>query len=1043
MPSTPHPNLNRMAQPKYHHVAKQILEILPQLGMKSAYAVAEKFEGNQERAIAWALEHAEEAGKLNPSAEYSSAAAPASGASNTTAGADAELQKALQLSLQTATGANGAVAGFSEEDINMQKAIEASKNTTPVIDLTGDGASGFAGEDANLQAAMLASIQGTDASTMGMVSNDPVARQRDPKLPVGLKNVGNTCYLNSLLQTYFMMPQLRKRVLSLDLKSPSPKPSNDPNPASPPGKDDTTPFMKELQRMYSYLIASQEKFFDPSKLFKSLVDEQGNPVRIGSQEDVGEFNDLFLWRVGKGLATPSDSAPAEAQQQTPDFATAMFDSEATEILVAKDESGEMKEVEKPVSMGRHLILPVGKGIRDIHQAMDHFMCDSMDGYRFESGYQAPEAFKYKWFKRLPTIVMFQQNRVHYDAGVPKKVNDTLKFDEVVYMDRYMHENKSVTMSRRETVNAWRKELEQLEAQHARLVDFNSSGMHVDKLLDHVTAYLQEREKRSGLDIQEIDQIQQTVGYLQLCSNQEQVQKKELETKIEALQNKIDGEYDDMKKIPYRLFAVWVHAGGAGSGHYWAHIRDTQNGGRWIKFNDVHCSNVSQEDVFKDALGGPGITSAYFLIYMSEDEYQKNLFPGAVDGSAEAVPQVAPLAMIPDAWRKEIEEANTKLLKEVEDATKNSTDKKMERFMTSLTSKLRSAQEISNTYTLASDMRVRNFPAFLMSGGLVQEAISFLIKEHWVVEFSRGVEKDMESSAFQLACAKLAPIGGEEVMRTAVDSAFNRDREDQLKRLHQEFRAVFHIFSMGLTAMNEQKFHDAVRYLAVAHRRNQALIEEQKCFDAARRRDIEPALQLALLSAYDEVMNKPSKYAKTLWKDVVDVVRWAYHGEHPFMVAFREKYFNSILGEEDSSRSAEDANALEVIKEIGERLVAEDAIAFPITSFSDPKPYDEPEQWETLVSRTKSALVTFKKEDLYHAELQMMLFSNENTPIFPEDSPPSTKLNIPGLELLTTSGTAQASTTKDESSHSLVNTNLNNYDLPSNWKPQSPDPMDVD
>jgi hypothetical protein len=41
------------------------------------------------------------------------------------------------------------------------------------------------------------------------------------------------------------------------------------------------------------------------------------------------------------------------------------------------------------------------------------MCDSMDGYRFESGHQASEAFKYKWFKRLPTIVMFQQNVRNY------------------------------------------------------------------------------------------------------------------------------------------------------------------------------------------------------------------------------------------------------------------------------------------------------------------------------------------------------------------------------------------------------------------------------------------------------------------------------------------------------------------------------------------------------------------------------------------------------------------------------------------------------
>jgi hypothetical protein len=173
-----------------------------------------------------------------------------------------------------------------------------------------------------------------------------------------LKNVGNTCYLNSLLQTYFMMPQLRKRVLSLELKNAGPSPANDPSSngaAAAPVKDDTTPFMKELQRMYSHLIASQEKFFDPSKLFKSLVDEQGNPVRIGSQEDVGEFNDLFLWRVGKGLASPGDPAAAEGQPASPDFASAMFDSEASEVLAAKDETGEMKEVEKPVSMGRHLV----------------------------------------------------------------------------------------------------------------------------------------------------------------------------------------------------------------------------------------------------------------------------------------------------------------------------------------------------------------------------------------------------------------------------------------------------------------------------------------------------------------------------------------------------------------------------------------------------------------------------------------------------------------------------------------------------------------
>jgi ubiquitin carboxyl-terminal hydrolase 25/28 len=42
---------------------------------------------------------------------------------------------------------------------------------------------------------------------------DPEHRQRQEGVPVGLMNVGNTCYFNSLMQTYFMIPQLVKEVL--------------------------------------------------------------------------------------------------------------------------------------------------------------------------------------------------------------------------------------------------------------------------------------------------------------------------------------------------------------------------------------------------------------------------------------------------------------------------------------------------------------------------------------------------------------------------------------------------------------------------------------------------------------------------------------------------------------------------------------------------------------------------------------------------------------------------------------------------------------
>jgi ubiquitin carboxyl-terminal hydrolase 25/28 len=53
---------------------------------------------------------------------------------------------------------------------------------------------------------------------------NPEQRKRVDGTPVGLKNVGNTCYFNSLMQTYFMIPQLVKEIGSF-----KPHPTNEEN----------------------------------------------------------------------------------------------------------------------------------------------------------------------------------------------------------------------------------------------------------------------------------------------------------------------------------------------------------------------------------------------------------------------------------------------------------------------------------------------------------------------------------------------------------------------------------------------------------------------------------------------------------------------------------------------------------------------------------------------------------------------------------------------------------------------------------------------
>lgn len=113
-------------------------------------------------------------------------------------------------------------------------------------------------------------------------------RQREAGIPVGIKNVGNTCYFNSLLQTYFMIPKFVQEVLTFHC-------------AEGTEGSKSTNLVEQLQKLFTSLIRSNQKYVDPLNVLHALVDDYGNHIQIGDQKDVGEFNMILVARIEEGL----------------------------------------------------------------------------------------------------------------------------------------------------------------------------------------------------------------------------------------------------------------------------------------------------------------------------------------------------------------------------------------------------------------------------------------------------------------------------------------------------------------------------------------------------------------------------------------------------------------------------------------------------------------------------------------------------------------------------------------------------------------------
>ncbi|KAG7382226.1 hypothetical protein PHYPSEUDO_005112 [Phytophthora pseudosyringae] len=102
---------------------------------------------------------------------------------------------------------------------------------------------------------------------------------------VGLKNLGCTCYLNSTVQSFFMMPHFRRQVLRLQSSGNG----ND--------KPEVKSLTYELQSLFAHLEGSAKPYYNPRPFTHAMKTWDGETVDVNVQQDASEFLTSFFQQI--------------------------------------------------------------------------------------------------------------------------------------------------------------------------------------------------------------------------------------------------------------------------------------------------------------------------------------------------------------------------------------------------------------------------------------------------------------------------------------------------------------------------------------------------------------------------------------------------------------------------------------------------------------------------------------------------------------------------------------------------------------------------
>ncbi|XP_077695869.1 ubiquitin carboxyl-terminal hydrolase 28 isoform X1 [Eretmochelys imbricata] len=540
--------------------------------------------------------------------------------------------------------------------------------------------------------------------------------------PVGMKNIGNTCWFSAVIQSLFQLPEFRRLVLGYSLPQRMLE-----NYRSRSEKRNIA-FMQELQCLFALMLGTHRKFVDPTASLELLkgafksADEQ--------QQDVSEVTHKLLdWLEDAFQLSVNVNSPQDKSENP--MVQLFYGTFLTEGV------HEGKTFSKIETFGQYPLQV--NGYRNLNECLEGAMVEG----EIEP-LPSDQSVKYgqeRWFTKLPPVLTFELSRFEFNQslGQPEKIHNKLEFPQIIYMDRYLYSNKEIIQRKREETRKLRKQIAILQQKLERYMKYGSgpSRFPLPDMLQYVLEFAstklplvvpsaqdsqmmpaQSPAECCGLNeplqqnsVLETENTEDTEGAASTLINppaQQELMSKlpqpsclpaempecpaprvvteeemslvrtclqrwrsEIEQDIQDLKDcitrinqSIGQMYGDpvLRQVPYRLHAVLVHEGQANAGHYWAYIYD-QPRKSWLKFNDISVTESSWEELERDSYGGLRNASAYCLMYIND---KLSYFVADDDDDAETGQFQKEIELLPPELQNYIQEDNWRLEQEVEE-----------------------------------------------------------------------------------------------------------------------------------------------------------------------------------------------------------------------------------------------------------------------------------------------------------------------------------------------------------------------------------------